>query len=273
MDSAVEQNDCRLIWSKKSLPEDIYIDTLISLLNNDNTANATKIQSSSNTKAFQAFVLDELVFIKFFSIRGFRDRLFFRKSRASRAMEGTIRLLEKGFLSPDLIAAGEIKKNLMPEGSFLITEWLEGCRDVYRFFDEIFDAPFSEYLQKKRDFIRAAGRLVGKMHKTGIFHGDLRVGNILLTGANDRPLFYFIDNERTKYFHKGIPSRLRKKNLVQVNMLIMPQITFTDRLRFFKAYLEENPELKPAEKELTRKIFMKTRERLQKKSPDIWRKS
>lgn len=273
MDTFRSKNDCRLIWSKKSLPEGIYIDTLISLLNNENTANATQIQSSANTKAWKVFVLNKLLFIKFFSIRGFRDRIFFRKSRAYRAMEGTVRLLEKGFLSPDLIAAGDIKKNLVPEGSFLITEWLEGCRDVYRFFDEIFDAPLSEYLQKKRDFIKTAGRLVGKMHKIGIFHGDLRVGNILLTGENNNPFFYFIDNERTKYFHNRIPSRLRGKNLVQLNMLIMPQITFTDRLRFFKAYLEENPELKPAEKELIRKTFMKTRERLQKKSPDIWRKS
>ncbi len=264
MDSVRLKNGCKLIWTKKNGLDGIYIDTVISLLNNEKTVNTIQIQSSNNSKAWKAVVSDELIFIKFFNIRGFRDRLFFRKSRACRAMEGSISLLEKGFLSPDLIAAGEVKKNLLMEESFLITKWLEGSRDVYGYFETIFKNPVSEKLQKKRSFIRTAGQLIGKLHKTGIFHGDLRAGNILITGGENRPLFYFIDNERTKYFHKGIPLRLREKNLVQVNMIIMPQITFTDRLRFFKAYLDENPELKPAAKDLIKKIFRKTKKRLQK---------
>jgi hypothetical protein len=269
MDSLRLDNGYKLIWTKKSEPDNIYVDTLRSLLNNETTVNAIRIQSSANSKAWKAVISDEPVFIKFFNIRGVRDRLPFRKSRACRAMGGNASLLEKGFLAPYVIAAGKIRKNLVIGGSFLITEWLEGSLDVYGFFEPILKTPASERLQRKRDFIKSAGRLVGKIHKTGIYHGDMRAGNILIAGDDKKPLFYFIDNERTKYFPGGIPSRLREKNLVQINMITMPQITFTDRLRFIKAYLEENPELKPAAKELIRKIFRKTRIRLQKKTPYI----
>jgi predicted unusual protein kinase regulating ubiquinone biosynthesis (AarF/ABC1/UbiB family) len=185
-------------------------------------------------------------------------------------MEGNIMLYEKGFLSPDIIAAGEIKKGHCISGGVLITEWIEDSLDVYKYFKTFFTSATSEKLLKKRNLIKIAGQLIGKMHKTGIFHGDLRPGNILIRDDEQRPLFYFIDNERTKYFHKGIPARLREKNLAQINTMVMPQITFTDRMIFFKAYLDENPELKPAAEELARKIFKKTKKKLQRKIPFVW---
>jgi tRNA A-37 threonylcarbamoyl transferase component Bud32 len=270
MGSVRLKNGCRLIWIKKNGSDGIYLDTLISLLNNEKTVNAVQVQSSNNSMAWKASISGDPIFIKFFNIRGFRDKLLFRKSRARRAMEGNIMLYEKGFLSPDIIAAGEIKKGYCISGGVLITEWIEGSLDVYKYFKTFFKSATSEKLLKKRNLIKMAGQVIGKMHKTGIFHGDLRPGNILIRDDENRPLFYFIDNERTKYFHKGIPSRLREKNLAQINTMVMPQITFTDRMIFFKAYLDENPELKPAAEELARRIFKKTKKKLQRKIPFAW---
>jgi tRNA A-37 threonylcarbamoyl transferase component Bud32 len=270
MGSVRLKNGRRLIWIKKNGSDCIYLDTLISLLHNEKAVNTVQVQSSNNSMAWKASLSGGPIFIKFFTIRGFRDKLFFRKSRARRAMEGNIMLSENGFLSPDLIAAGEIKKGYFISGGFLITEWIEGSLDVYKYFKTFFTSATSEKLLKKRNLIKIAGQLIGKMHKTGIFHGDLRPGNILIKDDEHSPLFYFIDNERTKYFHKGIPSRLREKNLAQINTMVMPQITFTDRMIFFKAYLDENPELKPAAAELARKIFKKTKKKLQRKIPFVW---
>jgi len=52
----------------------------------------------------------------------------------------------------------------------------------------------------------------------------------------------------------------------------LPQITSADRLRFFMAYLSENPKLYPAAKDLIRKVHLKTKKRLSKKIPGIWEK-
>ena len=75
------------------------------------------------------------------------------------------------------------------------------------------------------------------MHKLGIFHGDLRAGNILLQHNDQRRCFFLIDNERTRQF-TAIPLRLIIKNLVQLNM-VQTGITNTDRMRFLKAYNEQ----------------------------------
>lgn len=271
MDTMRSRNYCKLIWSNKSGLDDVYLDTLVSLLNNEKTINTIQIQSSSNSKAWKAALSNEQIFIKFFNVRGLRDRLFFRKSRARRAMEGNRILSEKGFRSPDVIAAGDLGKDFSIGGSFLITKWIEGSLDMYKYIKAFLKPVDSERPLKKRNFIKTIGQLIGKMHKAGIFHGDLRPGNILIEVLDDDFHFYFIDNERTRYFHDGIPSRLREKNLVQINTILMSQITFTDRLMFFKAYLDENPELKPAAGELIRKIFRKTKKKLQKKNPSVWK--
>ncbi len=54
----------------------------------------------------------------------------------------------------------------------------------------------------------------------------------------------------------------RIKNLVQLNRVIIPRITASDRVRFFDAYLEENSDLKEKRNELLRKTGEITSERV-----------
>jgi len=102
------------------------------------------------------------------------------------------------------------------------------------------------------------------MHAAGIFHGDLRLGNILAKEENNGWHFFLIDNERTRKFRR-LPSRLRLKNLVQVNMLNSDGITKTDRMRFFKAYFKENPLMTYKRKRWVERIIEKTDRRFEKK--------
>ena len=83
------------------------------------------------------------------------------------------------------------------------------------------------------------GETIGKMHAAGIFHGDLRSGNVFVKKVDDEWEFFLLDNERTKKYNR-IRNRLRLKNLVQINMF-KEGLSRTDRMRFFKAYLNENP--------------------------------
>jgi len=117
-------------------------------------------------------------------------------------------------------------------------------------------------LGKRHHSIRKIGRLIGRLHRTGIVHGDLRPGNILVQHSGGEPVFYFIDNARNRFFKKSMPDRLRLKNLVQMNMLLMPHITHSNRLRFFRAYLLENPGLVPHERKWIHIISLKTRKRM-----------
>lgn len=251
--------------------KDTYLEELIlPLLNGTSPGRTEQINSSINSKVWKTDAFPQL-FLKLFMPRGLRDKLLFRKSRSLRAAESGIMLLQKGFHTPALIAQGELLRNHCKAESFLLTEGVNESFNVYSYVEHFsVNNTFPGAIQEKRDLIRAFGNEIGRLHRKGIFHGDLRPGNILIRYHEDNPIFYFIDNERNRHFQRGVPIRFRMKNLVQINMLVSPEITFTDRLRFFEAYIEENAELKPRAKSLARNVFLKTKKRLSKKIPGIW---
>jgi tRNA A-37 threonylcarbamoyl transferase component Bud32 len=99
------------------------------------------------------------------------------------------------------------------------------------------------------------------MHAKGIFHGDLRLGNVLAGQEGDIWRFFLLDNERTRKFDR-LPFGLRVKNLVQVNMVRKGNISYTDRMRFFREYCAETKISKKQSKSLAEKVVEKTNWRL-----------
>jgi len=203
------------------------------------------------------------LYLKQFFFRSTWDFMkhLFRPSRARRAFWGSLMLTEHGFCVPEIVAVGERRYGPVCMSNFLITCELDGAEDLYACFDGKWQGSSPDALGGKRRLIRALGEIVGRMHGAGIFHGDLRAGNIFVKSAEATWQFFFLDNERTRKFNL-LPERLRLKNLVQVNMLQSEIITLTDRMRFFKAYLEQSGRLRGRWKDLARRIVVKTRRRL-----------
>lgn len=178
----------------------------------------------------------------------------FRPSRAKRAFTAGLMLTENGFLTPAPLALGQYRQLGICTKNFLITA-------------EVADAiPMHKCLRTtpdKESLLADFGQTVGKMHAAGIFHGDLRMGNVLAKkdGANWR--FWFLDNERTKKFTK-LPDALRIKNLVQINMF-RDKITQADRETFFEAYLTQNPDQAGRKNALAQSVLTKTNKRLENK--------
>lgn len=162
---------------------------------------------------------------------------FFRPSRAERAFTAALMLEENGLCSPEIVAAGRFSVLTFCKRTFLLTKEVGRSHPVYSYFSDIWSVSASQTSVEKRNFIKQLAATVGKMHACGIFHGDLRAGNILARDSGDKWRFYLLDNERTKKF-KCLPDRLRVKNLVQLNML-QEGVNQTDRIRFFKAYMEQ----------------------------------
>jgi hypothetical protein len=256
-------------WKEKYC--DQIKDMILSLLKGDVPEGTARIESSQNTQVWKSDQGGTTVYIKFFGSRGVRDRLRLRKSRAYRSVEGSKILLEAGFLVPDVVAQGEVLKGIVIYESFLVTRGVDKSDNIYDYISRFFVPGLrGAELQRKHAEIRQMGQLIGSMHKKGIFHGDLRPGNVLIQRDSGEITCFFIDNERNKRFPGGIPSKMREKNLVQMNMITLPGISFTDRLRFFNAYLAENPELAAGAGELMKRVFLTTRKRLEKKYPGIW---
>lgn len=176
----------------------------------------------------------------------------FKKSRARRAFNAGLMLEENGFDTPRILALAQFRKLGLCLKNILITEEIADTEPAYIALKKQKD---------KKQLIIEMGRIVGKMHLLNIFHGDLRMGNILVKKERDNFHFYLIDNERTKQFGR-IPDNLRIKNLVQLNMMLEPGLTKTDRFRFYKQYCKEC--FGDLNIELLDFVIRKTRKRLSK---------
>ncbi|MEW6052262.1 MAG: lipopolysaccharide kinase InaA family protein [Nitrospirota bacterium] len=221
-----------------------------------------KSSQFSNVLRFQHPETGEFFYFKEYLNRGIKDKLMklLGVARSQRAYRAGWMLLEKGFLTPVPVAHGIEKTCCLVRRNFLITKGVPGER-TYQYFQAHFPLPVTaQIVAEKRSLLEAAGHAIGRLHGMGICHGDLRVGNIIISGTGSAAEFFFIDNERTRAY-LTIPERERLKNLVQLNMVLLPHITRTDRLRFFNAYVMENPGLLSRKRGLIHEIIRMTRKR------------
>ena len=189
-----------------------------------------------------------------------------RPSRAMREFKASLMLAKNGIRTPPIIATGRIPVGLFHARNFLITANLENAQSLYLWLCRNMPPGNADTLRSRRLLIRQLGETVGRMHAAGICHGDLRPGNIFIESVSGQWRFFLLDNERTAKFLR-MPRRKVVKNLVQVGMLHDQYLTRTDRLRFLKCYLRQNPRLKKDYKALATKVFEKTQSRLQGKKP------
>jgi len=232
----------------------------------------TRVHSSKFTRVYKSKVdfngVEKTLYLKWYLYRSAWDFIkhLCRSSRAKRAFRAKLMLAENNFEAPIIVAMGECRPTFFCMASFLVTLEIENVKPARQLLLESIDSTTTEQLQAKRRQIRAFAQAVGRMHNSGIFQGDLRLGNPLARNDGTGWRFFFLDNERTRKFGR-LPHRLRVKNLVQVNMVPPLQMSNTDRMRFFKAYAAENKMTGHRAKKLIRGTLKKTRKRLAKKPP------
>jgi hypothetical protein len=184
-------------------------------------------------------------------------------SLAKCAYKAEIMLAKNGFDVPVTIAIGESGSGLFHSESFSVTLGIENTKRAIDIARQIREIATPEQLAGHRDMIRNFGKTIGKMHAKGIFHGDLRFGNVLLRPEGASWRFFFIDNVRTKKFIL-LPFWLRVKNLVQLNLSASDFLSRTDRMRFFTKYCARIGTGKKLGKVLIRAVLRKTNRRLNK---------
>lgn len=189
------------------------------------------VKSSSNSRIAKR-VSPPIYYFKEFLSRSRLEWLkkSFRGNRCERARRQGEVLRRKGFNSPVCCCWGRMENRY-----FMITEGVNAIA-IGEFIYKHWRPPLEKIrIRDKRMIINKLGSTIGRLHKRGIFHGDLRLNNILLHHKDKEVDFYFIDNERNRVYQK-IPKYLIEKNLVQVNLVLPKYVTRQDRLRFYKIY-------------------------------------
>lgn len=266
----IRRNNCTLIINKKFRNTELERALTAGEKKLQESYELTPVLSSDVSNVYKFSIrfddIERCIYFKQYLFRSTWDFIkhLVRPSRARRAFKATLMLERNGFRAPLIVAMGEYKFNFLERENFLLTAEVENAKQIHQFIPDNLKYFTTEQLNDLRQLIRTFGRTVGKLHAAGIFHGDLRLGNVLVRREQDGWHIFFIDNERTRKFRR-LPARLRLKNLVQANMLISDCITKTDRMRFFKSYLEENIDIRGRHKKLANKVDTKTRERLRTK--------
>jgi tRNA A-37 threonylcarbamoyl transferase component Bud32/2-polyprenyl-3-methyl-5-hydroxy-6-metoxy-1,4-benzoquinol methylase len=230
----------------------------------------TQIPSSDYARVFKCNIFsngkDRSLFLKQYLCRSSADFIkhIFRPGRAKRAFFASLMLQNNGFDAPEVIGLFERRCGFLCTDGLLLTRQVENARPMPQYFTDICRNFDKFALAKKRSLIKTFAQTIGQMHAKGISHGDLRLNNVLVVPSGQDERFFFIDNERTKK-HCCLPALLRLKNLVQINMF-RDGISNTDRMRFFRTYLNMNQRLQSHYSILAGKIAKKTNRRLRQKN-------
>ncbi|MBN1817502.1 MAG: phosphotransferase [Sedimentisphaerales bacterium] len=185
-----------------------------------------------------------------------------RPSRAARSAAASLMLQKEGFFCPDIVAFAEKQFGPFHYSSVTLSTAVH-AEDLYAHILQTADDSSAAVLSERRTMIRTLGQTIGKMHAAGIMHGDLRPRNMLVSQEENGWKVFFLDNERTQKW-PYLPDFWRLKNLVQINMF--PEgLTRTDRYRFFREYIQENPNLRQTSKQWAGRIMRQTRKRLAQK--------
>ena len=186
---------------------------------------------------------------------------WFRDSKAVRALKLGAALSRAGFHAPTAVGAGEERTFGALGRAFLLTAEI-AAQPIATVLRERLAPPLDRpAVRKKRQWLKQLAVETRRLHQNGFVHGDLVASNILARLEGDGgPIFFYMDNDRTVRYPIRLPHRLWRRNLVQLNRLILPGISLQDRMRFLKIYLGERPWGR-RERRLVRWLEMKTRRR------------
>ena len=84
-------------------------------------------------------------------------------------------------------------------------------------------------------FISCLAQSFRQLHDSNVYHADLKANNIMIMELPDTWDFFYLDLDRV-CFNKKITLAKKIKNLSQLNASLSNCITYTDRLRFYRAY-------------------------------------
>lgn len=153
-----------------------------------------------------------------------------RGSRCHRARRQADILRSAELPTPAILCWGAGRSN-----SFLLSEGFAGL-GFFHYVSTHFPPPLDrERIRQKRLLLARAGELIGRLHRAGIVHGDLRQNNLLVQKIGNDFCFSLIDNESNRKWPL-VPRSQIIKNLVQFAIVAGAALTRTDLLRLFHAY-------------------------------------
>lgn len=169
---------------------------------------------------------------------GGRVKEYFRRSKGLKAWVAANGLRARGIPTLKPLAFVERKNWMEWRESFLFMEAPAGDLEMDRYILNGFAG-----LKRKRFFIKTFARWLDGLHRTSVYHKDMKTCNILVSEKDETWDFHLLDFEDIRMDEKVNRKRLFR-NFLQLNTSTPRIITRVDRFRFFKEYLRLSPVVK-----------------------------
>jgi serine/threonine protein kinase len=172
-----------------------------------------------------------------FSVR-YRVASLITASGALKSLRGAEILSNAGISTGKPLAAIELRSWGMLESSFFLTaEIVRGkTADAY-WRENLMPLNGVEAFRQRRRFLKNLAKLFSHLHRSCIYHNDLKDANILVDAnpPGDEG-FFLLDLEGVRLC-RYVNRRRRVKNLVQLNRTLGKFLTRTEKVIFLIAYL------------------------------------
>jgi len=162
-----------------------------------------------------------------------------RTSRGKRTWKAAHALLARGVPTPEPVAYGERRRARMLRESFFVTRALAHAIPLSALFPEAGPGARDRYPVDKADIIRRTALLVRMMHERGIWHRDLKAGNILaepMPGSGMQLYLTDLDGIRVKNTVRPA-GRIRDLARLHRSLITSPALSVRDRHCFMQWYL------------------------------------
>lgn len=177
----------------------------------------------------------ESFFLKKCGYKGFISRVLqaFRQSKASKAWSMSLRFMEEGIPVTKPVALIEKRHNGLKGESYFLSAFAEDAVNFKAYVNK-FGADFME----DGRLLKRIGDAIGRMHRAGCIHGDLKWSNLIVIDPTGDPRPLFVDLEHAKYGHR-LSDQERAKDLARF-MVDVEGTSLAPRLSelFLKAYFE-----------------------------------
>jgi tRNA A-37 threonylcarbamoyl transferase component Bud32 len=199
-------------------------------------AHGAPVHRSKHADTYRSELAGMEVYVKRY--RRYRRRTvvkdLLRASKAQHVVRISRALAAAGFHVPRVLAAGEERWGPVVRGAWVATAALEGAPLAERVAERSGGA--APALAAKRAVLAAVGHEVARLHAAGFVAGDLVPANVWVAAEGDRVRVALLDHDRTRAGRPPAPWVRARRNLVQLNRVVLTGIAATDRLRVYRAY-------------------------------------
>jgi tRNA A-37 threonylcarbamoyl transferase component Bud32 len=148
-----------------------------------------------------------LFFIKRYNCLGkiYKIKNMYRRSKALKSWWAGWALLDVGISTPRPVICLEERRFRLLGASYLFCEFINDARNLLEAWPSLDD-------QKRVQLLCLAGFEIGKMHRTGLLHGDLNWRNVLIQEQDHCGKIFLVDLDGS-YYAKHIKEATARRDL------------------------------------------------------------